>query len=223
MLGQQVNTPADLLYPVSKQGDTVDLEAFVMDQEQALQTAHETARGRSSEERMKRGYDLKVYSRAYEEGDLVYIFDTATVKGKCCKLSPSWKGPGIVIKKHSPYLYRMKTKAAVMVAIHDRLMKYVDRDIPLWLSRYRSSGVLCPRGRQFRSPRLRLGVNTRPPRQTLLCPPHPLEPRKLLPGPSARGAALVRSQGPLVLALSSRTLLRYRCVLLSAVARTTAG
>ena len=61
----------------------------------------------------------------------MYILDTATDKGKCRKLSPSWKGPGIVVKKLSPYLYRVKTKAAVMVANHDRLRKCVDRDIPL--------------------------------------------------------------------------------------------
>ena len=107
MLGRKVNTPDDLLYPAPKQGDTVNLEAYVVDLEQALQTAHETTRGRlrTSEEWMKwKDYDVKVYSRAYKEGDLVYILDTATVKGKCRKLSPSWKGPGIVIKKLSPYL-----------------------------------------------------------------------------------------------------------------------
>ena len=92
---------------------------------------------------MKRDYVLKVYSRTFEEGDLVYVLDTATVKRKCRKLSPSWKGPGIVIKKLSRYLYRIKTKAAVMVANNDRLKKCVDRDIPLWLSRYRE---------KFRSP-----------------------------------------------------------------------
>ena len=84
---------------------------------------------------MKREYDLKVYSRAYEEGGLVYILDTVTVKGKCRKLSHSWMGSGIVIKKLSPYLYRVKIKAAVMVANHDRLKKCFDRDIPLLLSR----------------------------------------------------------------------------------------
>ena len=30
---------------------------------------------------MKQDYDVKVYSLAYKEGDLVYILDTATVKG----------------------------------------------------------------------------------------------------------------------------------------------
>nr|XP_022308171.1 uncharacterized protein LOC111114176 [Crassostrea virginica] len=85
MLRWEVNTPADLPYPAPRLGDTMDLEAYVVDLEQALQTAHETARGRlrTSEERMKRDYDLKVHSRAYEEGDLVYILDTATVKGRC--------------------------------------------------------------------------------------------------------------------------------------------
>ena len=83
MLGREVNTPADLLYPAPKQGDTVNLKAYMEDLEQALQTAHETTRGRlpTSEEWMKQDYDVKVYSLAYKEGDLVYILDTATVKG----------------------------------------------------------------------------------------------------------------------------------------------
>ena len=48
-----------------------------------------------------------------------------------------------MIKKLSPYLYRVKTKAAVMVANHDRLKKCVNKDIQLWLSHYRE---------KFRSP-----------------------------------------------------------------------
>ena len=72
---------------------------------------------------------MKTYFRAYKEGGLVYIWDTATVKGKCRKLSPSRKGTDIVIKKLSPYLYRVKNKAAVIVASHDRLKKCADKDI----------------------------------------------------------------------------------------------
>ena len=80
---------------------------------------------------MKQDYDLKTYFQAYEEGGFVYILDTATVKGKCRKLSSSRKGTGIVIKKLSPYLYRVKTKATVMVASHDRLKKCADKEIRL--------------------------------------------------------------------------------------------
>ena len=80
---------------------------------------------------MKQDYDWKTNFRAYEKGGPVYILDTSTVKGKCRKLSPSRKGTGIVIKKLSQYLYIVKTKAAVMVASHDRLMKCTDQDITL--------------------------------------------------------------------------------------------
>ena len=116
--GQHSGRPS-LPPPPSRRGNPVDLEAYVMDLEQVLQTAHEMARGRlhTSEERVKQyDYDLKFYSRAYKEGDLVYILETANVTGKCRKLSPSWKGTGIVIKKLSPY-----QGGCHMVANHYRL------------------------------------------------------------------------------------------------------
>jgi hypothetical protein len=51
---------------------------------------------------MKREYDVKVRVKELKLGDLVYQLDTATVKGKTRKLSPSWKGPGVVIEKWTP-------------------------------------------------------------------------------------------------------------------------
>jgi hypothetical protein len=50
---------------------------------------------------MKRDYDVKVRVKELKLGDLVYQLDTATVKTKT--LSPSWKGPGVVIEKLTPY------------------------------------------------------------------------------------------------------------------------
>lgn len=41
---------------------------------------------------MKRDYDLKILEKAYKRGDIVYVLDTVTVKGKCRKLKPPWKG-----------------------------------------------------------------------------------------------------------------------------------
>ena len=113
----------------------------------------------------------------YKEGDLVYILDTATVKGKCRKLSPSWKGPGIVVKKLSTYHYRLKTKAAVMVANHDRLKKCMDRDIPLWLSRYREKfRSLLPEEEATPVSPPKAGGEPPPPHPTPLRPLHPREP-----------------------------------------------
>lgn len=117
----------------------MNLDANVVDMEERIQSAHETTRRRlnTSEERMKRDFNLKAATLPIDEGDLVFMLDIATVKGKCRKLSPSWKDPGIILKKFSPYFYRVKTKTVVMVANHGRLKKCNDRDIPLWLARLR--------------------------------------------------------------------------------------
>ena len=54
--------------------------------------AHNTARINlgTSLRRMKRNYDVQGLDRVYEEGDLVYIHDTAVLKGKCRKLCALW-------------------------------------------------------------------------------------------------------------------------------------
>ena len=48
--------------------------------------------------------------RAYNEGDLVYVLDTATIKGQSKKLGPPWKGPGIIVIKFTSYLYSQVEK-----------------------------------------------------------------------------------------------------------------
>lgn len=53
---------------------------------------------------MKRDYDLNILKKAFEVGDIVYVLDTATVKGKRRKLTPPWKGPGLIVKKIYPHM-----------------------------------------------------------------------------------------------------------------------
>ena len=71
------------------------MEGYLADLTHALHQAHETARSklRATQKRMKREYDVKVYRREFQEGDKVYLLDTAAVKGKTKKLCPPWKGP----------------------------------------------------------------------------------------------------------------------------------
>ncbi|XP_048775324.2 uncharacterized protein LOC125679916 [Ostrea edulis] len=96
---------------------------------------------------MRRDYDLRVRFLAYQEGDIVYVLDTATVKEKCRKLSPSWKGPSLVVNKLSAHLYRVRTKTTVMLVNHDCMKKCDDRDLPRWLAnareRYLAERDLC--------------------------------------------------------------------------------
>ena len=65
----------------------------------------------------------------------MYQLDTATIKGKTRKLSPSWKGPGVVIEKLTPYLYKIKLKRVIITANHDRLKLCQDREVPEWAQR----------------------------------------------------------------------------------------
>ncbi len=140
MLGREVNQPADLLY---RPPDETPREAgaYVADLTEAMRSAHEAARTtlRTAQERMKRNYDLRVYKKAYVKGYAVYLLDTAKIKGKCKKLSPSWKGPGVVIKVITSYLYTVKFRKSIMTVNHDRLKKCQDTQLPAWLIRARKT------------------------------------------------------------------------------------
>ena len=137
MLGREVNQPADLVFQVLKTdtSDCPDPNQYVSELADALMiTAHQMARGNlnSSQLAIKRDYDLKVVEHQYNVGDLVYQLDTATIKGKCRKLSPVWKGPGLVVEKLTPFLYRVQMKKSIFTANHDRLKLCRDRDVPSW-------------------------------------------------------------------------------------------
>ena len=79
---------------------------------------------------MKKDYDVRILEKQYKPGDLVYVLDTAQVKGKCKKLGPPWKGPGIIIKKITPFVYKVKLQRIVFNTNHDRLKICKDRKIP---------------------------------------------------------------------------------------------
>jgi hypothetical protein len=84
---------------------------------------------------MKSKWTIKVRVRELKLGDLVYQLDTATIKEKTRKLSHSWKGPGVVIEKLTPYQYKIKVKRVIITANYDRLKLCQDREVPVWAQR----------------------------------------------------------------------------------------
>ena len=140
MLGREVNQPVDLLFPM-KTSSEVSPDEHVAELQNSIKEAHDAARKhlKSSQEIMKRDHDLKIFIRAYDKGDLVYVLDTATIKGQAKKLGHPWKGPGILVNKFTPYLYRVKLKNAVFTANHDRLKPCRDRKLPGWLEKFRDN------------------------------------------------------------------------------------
>ncbi len=94
MLGREVNIPTYLMFPQNRE-EPREPEDYVTKLTQDIQNAHTRARAtlKTSLRRSKRNYDLRVLVRNYEERDVVYLLDTAVVKGKSRKLSPPWRGP----------------------------------------------------------------------------------------------------------------------------------
>ena len=136
MLGREVNQPAELMFRTPGTGDYEDQtkDQYVADLAQALLESHELAREhlKTAQRMAKRYFDLKLNTRELKAGDLVYQLDTATIKGKCKKLSPCWKGPGVIVKKLTPYLFKVKMKKTLTTANHDRLKLCADRQVPKW-------------------------------------------------------------------------------------------
>ena len=65
----------------------------------------------------------------------MYVLDMAQVKGRCKKLSPIWKGPGLVVEKLSSFLYKVKLRGNVTTMDHDRLKLCRDKNVRQWIQR----------------------------------------------------------------------------------------
>jgi len=147
MLGREINQPADLLFPTSRgrvREKGKECEDYVTELAEAIKTSHEVARTnlKSNLKRMKRDHDVKVLEKSYEEGDVVLMLDCSKPKGKAKKLLPPWKGPGVILTKLSPYLYRVQMRNKKCTANHDKLKRCLDRDLPVWLQKLREQGLL---------------------------------------------------------------------------------
>ncbi len=139
MLGREVNTPAQLMFPnVQQKSECTD--DYVRNLTDNIERAHSVARDtlKSSLKRMKRNYDIKVLLRPYAVGDIIYLLDTAIKKGKCRKLCSPWKGPALISKKLSAYLYQVQLRNAFFIINHGRMMPCRDRNIPDWIAKLKS-------------------------------------------------------------------------------------
>ncbi len=67
--------------------------------------------------RQKRDYDLRLESRAYSVGDLVYLLNPAPKVGEAKMLIPICKGPFFISKVLASTLYRIKEKGGLVWCI----------------------------------------------------------------------------------------------------------
>ncbi len=137
MLGREVNSPAYLMFPQAR-NQPVSADQYVATLMKNIQASHDVARAnlQTSLRRMKRDYDIRLLQRTYAVGDVVYLLDTASVKGKCKKLCSPWKGPGIVVGKISASLFRVRLRTTLLVVNHDRIKPCRDRTYPAWVNKW---------------------------------------------------------------------------------------
>ena len=139
MLGREVCQPADLLYPLKQEdlGNDRTQDQYLAELEGAMIEARDKLKG--AHKRMSREYDLRTLEKQYSKGDLVYVLNSCIPKGKSKKLSPVWKGPGMIAVKLSAFLYKVKFRTSIFTAHHDKLKKCLDRELPAWLAKYRDN------------------------------------------------------------------------------------
>ncbi|XP_052806006.1 uncharacterized protein LOC128235253 [Mya arenaria] len=142
MLGREVFTPVDLVYPLPSK-DVESTHEYVNSLEESMAEAHETARRclKSYQQHMKIDHDVRLNQIAYAVGDIVFVLNTAGRKGKAKKLLSQWNGPIVVQRKYSLYLYKVRMKSKIMNVNHDQMKHYKGRDLPNWLVKAREESA----------------------------------------------------------------------------------
>ena len=141
MFGREVFGPRDLVFRLFDPETEQNQPEYVKQLQEILTKVHQVARDhlKVAQDRQKKTYDLKLCSRSYEVGDIVYKLESACKPGQSRKLNKVWSGPYLVIKALSPVLFKIKGRRKEWVTHHDRLKPCKDRSIPFWMRRMRHS------------------------------------------------------------------------------------
>ncbi len=116
MLGREVSTPWDILVGQGGSSSGTTSVGFVENVRSRLERVHQQARDSlgAALMRQKRDYDLRLESRTYSLGDLVYLLNPAPKVGETKKLIPVWKGPFLISEVLASTLYRIQGKKGLV-------------------------------------------------------------------------------------------------------------
>ena len=136
MFGQELNMPADILLGVAAANSQANSPSeHSKELAKILQEAYRIVRENLEgvQLRQKKLYDVKMFQRSFQKGDLVYKLNSATKVGQSRKLSPVFTGPYLVMEVLSSALYRVEDRKRSWVVHHDKLIICQDRSVPLWM------------------------------------------------------------------------------------------
>ena len=141
MFGREIIHPIQLIT-----GVTATIESFDSYPEYAksliknLEKAHSTARQnlKQAQQIQNRNYDLKVKETNFKIGDVVYRLNLASKIGESNKLKEVYSGPYIVTKVITPRVIKIRNRKRSFNIHHYNLKLCNDRNLPLWIERYRN-------------------------------------------------------------------------------------
>lgn len=129
MLGREVSSPVDLLFPRPSEDDIKDIPEYVKEMLECLTECYDLARQqlKHAAENQKREHDTRIVQHKYSPGVLVYKRHHITKK-----LEVPWVGPYVVRKALNDCLYLVSNKKGSYVLHHDRLKPYTSSTVPSW-------------------------------------------------------------------------------------------
>ncbi len=131
MLGREVSTPAELMFP-DKVDNKKSPEDYVNSLTTQLKLAHDTARDTLKVElrRTKSYHDLNTRTVVFSAGDAVMMLENAPKN----KLTPKWLGPAVITHVLSPNNVRILLSNREPKVVHgDKLKHCNDRALPSWV------------------------------------------------------------------------------------------
>ena len=136
MLGRQLSTPADIVFPDDRLHESSP-DQYIVALRKNMELAHNVARDylKVQLKLTKRNNDSRVRIIHYTPGDVVYFLDRAP-KNKLC---PKWKGPCVITNVISPQTIQiqMKNNPKLKVVSHDFLKPCLDKIVPAWVIKAR--------------------------------------------------------------------------------------
>ena len=146
MFGREVNVPVDLMYgPPTAKYDDENIDVYVKNMRSSMRSAFEIARTKTKEMQKanKSKYDLRILQRQYEVGDVVYLLHHSTDLSTSKKLKLIWKGPGVVVKKITSYLYTVRLRQKWLTVHHDQMKPCKLKRLPAWVNKAIDEGPLA--------------------------------------------------------------------------------
>lgn len=127
LFGRELRIPTTLVYG-SPPDAPISASAYV---NQLLDRLHEvhnyaTQNLKEASRKMKDRYDIRVNTKPFAEGNLVWLYNPKRRVGRCPKLQRNWEGPYVITKQISDVVYTIQKpgKAKLLNVHRDRLASF---------------------------------------------------------------------------------------------------